>query len=306
MPHATPTCDLHTHSTASDGTDPPAALAALAAERGLSAIALTDHDTTAGLAACEAACREHGIRFAPGIEISADPGPSDHPRDLDDRSSPTELPRRGTLHILGLFVRHDDPELRAIHDRMREARNERNPAIVDRLNTLGMSIDYDEVEALANEEGTAIIGRPHIAQIMVRRQLVASIGEAFERYLGRGGLAYVRRDRLDPRDAIDAIHHAGGLAILAHPVQLKLEGERLRRFIEYLHGIGLDGIETRHSDHTPERTAQFDHMANELGLLRSGGSDYHGRRKAIELGSQQVPFSVFEALEAAAMKRRGQ
>ena len=297
-------CDLHTHSTASDGTDTPAALAHRAAQLGLSALALTDHDTTAGLVECEAACDELGIAFVPGIEVSADPGPVAISGAGDGRDDPDA--RRGTLHLLGLFVRHDDSRLRAVHERMRLARDERNPAIVQKLKTLGIDIEYEQVLAHAREQGTAIIGRPHIAHVLIANGHARSVREAFERYLGRGGGAYVRRDRLDPADAIDAIHHAGGLAIVAHPVQLGIRDfGRLAVFMDQLKGLGLDGIETRHSDHTPEQIERFERLARKLGLLTSGGSDYHGRRKAIELGSRGVPFEVYERLAAAARGRGG-
>lgn len=286
-------CDLHMHSTASDGTDAPQDLAALAKAAGLSAIALTDHDTTAGLIAAAAACAAAEIAFVPGIEVSADPAPIKPPAD-DPHAATT-----GTLHILGLFIRHDDPQLAIVSQRMEEARNHRNPAIIDRLNELGVRIEYDEVLALAAKERTAIIGRPHIAQVMMNKGYVKSIQDAFTRYIGARGAAYVRRDRLHPREAIDAIHHAGGLAILAHPVQLKCaDDDEIQYAIRKLADLGLDGIETRHSDHTPAHTQRFEQFAARMNLATTGGSDYHGSRKSIALGSQRVPLSVYEHLRA--------
>jgi len=296
-------CDLHLHSTASDGSDTPAALAGLAREAGLAAIALTDHDNCDGVAACRAACEDEGIAFVAGIEVSADPGPirkaiiSVTGDDADDL-------QRGTLHILGLFIDETDPQLDAVRQRMTEARDSRNPAIVERLQKLGVKITYDEVLKLANDQGTKVIGRPHIAQVLQQKGYVKSVQDAFRRYIGRGGPAYERRDRLHPREAIDAIHHAGGLAILAHPVQLKLpDMDCLEHFAAQLREFGLDGIEAIHCDHTGSEVAAFRELADRRGLLISGGSDYHGYRKSVELGSQRVPMAVYERLRDARKKR---
>jgi len=283
-------CDLHVHSTASDGTTLPQDLPKLARAAGLAAMALTDHDTTDGLPACAAAAARIGLTFVPGIEISADPGPPP--------GRPATSPMRlGTLHILGLFVAAGDAKLRQIRQRMRAARNSRNPAIVEKLNALGVGIDYAEVLDLARAEGTQIIGRPHIAEVLMRRGYADSVTDAFARYLRQGAPAYVRRDRLAANDAIDAIHHAGGLAVMAHPVQL-VAGDRdqLEQHVRRLKDSGLDGIETRHSDHTPQEVDFFEDLAKRYGLGTSGGSDFHGSRKSVALGSQRVPFTVFEGL----------
>lgn len=264
----------------------------LAAKVGLSAIALTDHDTTSGLPACAAACKTVGIDFVPGIEISADPGPR---IDTDGVER-----RRGTLHILGLFVNHDDAELAKISERMREARNSRNPAMVQKLQELGVRISYDDVQQLANEQGTQIIGRPHIAQVLVAKSYAKSVADAFTKYLKFGAPAFIRRDYLAPTEAIEAIHHAGGLAILAHPVQLVMpDADELEHAVKRLTDMGLDGIETRHSDHTPALVAQYEKLAQRFKLIPSGGSDFHGERKPVLLGSQNVPRSVYEQLCAA-------
>lgn len=275
-------CDLHLHSTASDGTDRPEALPALAKAAGLSAFALTDHDTTAGVAACAAAARKARIRFVPGIELSADPLSRDG---------------RGTLHLLGLFIRHDDPTLAAVQRRLVEARAQRNPQILANLRALGVRIDDEEVIAAA---GGAIVGRPHIAQVLVDKGYVKSAHEAFAKYIGEGRPAYARKDRLRPDEAIDAIHAAGGLAILAHPVQMKLDDDELEHAVARLVQHGLDGIETRHSDHAPAMVERCHALARRFDLLTSGGSDYHGSRKSVALGSQAVPLKTLEALARAA------
>lgn len=295
-------CDLHTHSTASDGTIPPAQLAHLARSAGLGAIALTDHDTTEGLAECEAACAKTGIAFVPGIEISADPDIESAGKSSDNDSSSAE--RRGTLHILGLFVRHGDAKLQEIHHRMREARDSRNPAIVSKLRALGVDIEYDEVCALADTQGTKIIGRPHIAQLLAAKGYVKTIQAAFTRYIGQGGPAYVRRDRLPAVKAIEAIHHADGLAILAHPVQLGLSAHgALEHFVARLRQCGLDGIETHHSDHDPSLIRQYTALAEQFEMLTSGGSDFHGSRKSVGLGCMPVRMSIYETLRQAAADR---
>jgi 3',5'-nucleoside bisphosphate phosphatase len=275
-------CDLHMHSTASDGTNTPAELATLAKAAGLGAIALTDHDTTAGLPECESACKKAGVAFAPGIELSAEAAAV--------RATPPQGDQRlGTLHILGLFVRHDDPKLLDIHHRLLQARQDRNPQIVRNLQDLGVRIDYVEVVELASSTGTAVVGRPHIAQVLVKKGYVKSVQDAFSRYIGEGKAAYVRKDTLDPRDAIEAIHAAGGLAILAHPIQLRYrDDDELSYMLTKLKDAGLDGVEVRHSDHTAALADQYQKLAEKLGLLVSGGSDYHGSRKAIEFGSQRV------------------
>lgn len=291
-------CDLHLHSTASDGTDAPEALPRLCKAAGLSAFALTDHDTTAGLVACAKAARKLKIDFVPGIELSANP-------DLFDTGSPV-----GSLHLLGHFIDPDHPRLAEIGERLLIARAQRNPLIIEKLNALGVKISYDEVIELAS--GThrkdaggdpirGIVGRPHIGQVLVNKGYVKSIHEAFAKYIGSDGAAYARRDLLSAAEAIDAIHDAGGLATLAHPVQLNLaDDDTLEHTVARLVDLGLDGIETRHSDHAPADVKRFAKLAERFKLHTAGGSDYHGSRKSIALGSQRVPRSVYETLRDAA------
>lgn len=272
--------DLHMHSTASDGTDAPAELARIAAELGLSAIALTDHDTTAGLSECAAACEREGITFVPGIELSCERGQE-----------------RGTLHMLGYFVDPASEPLQRIAAEQIEARDTRNPQIIERLNRLGVDITLEDVRQQA---GDGVIGRPHIAAVLMSRGYAKSMQDAFNRYIGYGAPAYVRKDRLPAGRAIDAVHAAGGLAVLAHPVQLKAaDAADLQQVITDLIKLGLDGIEVWHSDHTPADVEQFRRLAERFELLMTGGSDYHGRRKDVAMGSQRVPGSVLEELTAA-------
>lgn len=292
--------DLHTHSTASDGTDAPADLARLARDAGLSCFALTDHDTTAGLADAAAGAKKLKLTFIPGIELSASPN-LDRPALSDE---PENLGRRGNVHILGYHIRHDAPELARIARDQRQAREERNPAIVEKLQALGVRIEYEEVLAAAGgqDHAAASVGRPHIAQVMLSKGYVKSIHEAFAKYLGVGGAAYTRRDRLSAGQAIEAIHAAGGAAVLAHPVQMALDKDGIEHAVARLASIGLDGLETKHSDHEPADTHFLAALADRFDLIPTGGSDYHGSRKAIRLGSVVAPEGTLERLaEAAAM-----
>ncbi|MEM1445575.1 MAG: PHP domain-containing protein [Planctomycetota bacterium] len=283
-------CDLHAHSSASDGTDAPEALGALAWAAGLGAVALTDHDTVAGLAKARSGAEAAGVAFVPGIELSADPDV------LQTGES------RGTLHLLGYFVDDQASQLVTLCEELRASRNQRNPEILARLRTLGVQIDEEEVASLAagaaGEPG--VVGRPHIAQAMVQRGYVKSIHEAFQTYLGKGGAAFVRRDRVTAQQAMDAVHSAGGLVVLAHPVQLKLDDRTCEQVVSRLKADGLDGIETVHPDHDAADRVRFETYARKFALLATGGSDYHGQRKAIELGSQRVDFQVYERLADAA------
>lgn len=289
-----PRCDLHLHSTASDGTDDPADLPRLCRAAGLSAFALTDHDTVAGVAACAAAAKKQRIDFVPGIELSVDP-------DVDGRGE-----RAGTLHLLGLFIDPKHPWLAEVTATLARARAERNPEIIAKLNALGVRITYDEVLALAGPGAT--VGRSHIAQVLLKKGYVKSIHEAFAKYVGARGAAYARRDLMPAREAMAGVHAAGGLALLAHPVQLVLPaesrpGEGLAHLVGRLKAQGLDGIETRHSDHSSADVARYEALADRLHLLTTGGSDYHGSRKSIALGDAAVPRRVYERLRDAAQRR---
>jgi len=276
--------DLHMHSTASDGTDPPETLGTLAAKAGLSAIALTDHDTTAGLEAAQRSCEIAGLRFVPGIELST------------ERGRP-----RGTLHLLGYHIDPTAARLRDVIEQLNQARSQRNPQIIEALHVIGVDITLDEVHA---EAGDATIGRPHIAQVLVRKGYAKSIQDAFARYIGIGGAAYRRKEGISPASAIDAIHAAGGVAVLAHPVQLRYDDERdLEQTVRSLVQLGLDGIEVQHSDHRPEHVSLYERLAEHFGLITTGGSDYHGRRKGVVMGRPNVDDTVLDSLERAAPRR---
>ena len=288
--------DLHTHSTASDGTLSPTELMRAASAAGLAAIALTDHDTGNGLAEAAAEAAKLGIRFVPGIEISA------------------EYPHPGTLHILGHFVDPESPGLRKMSTILLEGRNARNPKIVERLNQLGCKITMEQVEAIARERVEAgqpvVIGRPHIAEALVRANCVANLKQAFNVYLGTTGSAFFPKERLTPRQAIDCIHEAGGLATVAHPVQLRCDNPaHLQTVIGNLAEAGMDGIEVWHCDHDENARGTMLELSRRYNLVPTGGSDFHGGHKPdVALGrgrnNVRVPAEVLERLEAHWKSRR--
>lgn len=273
--------DLHTHSTASDGSDSPATLVHHARRIGLSAIALTDHDTLTGLEAARAeAASVDGLLFVPGVELSAE-----HPG--------------GTMHLLGLGVCPRGSELQAVVEELRNAREQRNPKIVQTLRDLGVDMTMDDVLAeVGGERGEAarVVSRVHIASALKRKGAVRDTQEAFDRYLTKGAPAYVERHRVEPSRAIRAILDAGGDAILAHPPQLRCRNHaHLERVLRDLVDVGLTGLECYHSTHTSDQVRLYLDLAKKFGLLVSGGSDYHGGGKDnVSLGRPVVPLSMID------------
>jgi predicted metal-dependent phosphoesterase TrpH len=254
--------DLHMHSTASDGAKTPEAVVAAAIAAGLSAIALTDHDTVAGMAAARAAGERSKIRIITGVELSAVEG------DLE-------------THVLGLHLA-DVTELEHLLGDLRTMRLKRAVAMVERLNALGVTVTMDAV--LANAAGGAI-GRPHVARAIVSGGFASDFKQAFERYLGNGRAAYVPKEKLSIADAVGMIHRSGGLAVLAHPGSLATR-ERIAAFAQ----VGLDGIEVLHPSHSWEDSQRLDALAAEFQLVRSGGSDWHGGTDGSRsLGMMRVP-----------------
>jgi predicted metal-dependent phosphoesterase TrpH len=255
--------DLHTHSTASDGSLRPAELVRAAQEAGLAAVALTDHDTVEGLDEFLAAGQGAPLETVPGVEISM---------------QVSEVP----LHLVGLYVDHLQEELRQGLSRLQQARADRNPKIVARLNELGIPLTLEEVKACS---GGGQVGRPHFAQALVNRGAVHNIGEAFNRFLAAGKAAYVPKFRFKADEAIALIRSAGGAPILAHPGIAKLGWANLERLVGELKEMGLMGMEVYYSDHDPNITRRLAGLAARLRLLVSGGSDFHGEPKpAIALG----------------------
>lgn len=278
--------DLHTHSTASDGTLAPAKLVRLAGELGLSGLALTDHDTVAGLAEAAGEARQLNIAFLPAIEISC------------------IYPPPGTMHLLGYGIDPASPVLARMMKRLIDARDDRNPKIVQRLQELGVKIDMDEVRQAA---GGQVIGRPHIAAVLVRKGYVKSLHQAFAKYLGQGAAAWFDKERLTSAQAIRLIRQSGGVAALAHPIQLAAENDsQLRLAVRTLVDQGMQALEVLHSDHDDAHVDKYTRLASRLGLLKTGGSDFHGDYKnGVELGranGKRVPMEWMEAIAATAKR----
>jgi hypothetical protein len=274
--------DLHCHSTASDGTLTPTQVVQLAKDSGLSAMSLTDHDTVAGNAEAQAAAEKLGIDFVTGIEISA------------------EFPRPGTLHVLGYRVDPNNPALKNLTEELLAGRDNRNPRIVAKLNEMGVAVTMEEWQS---EAKGAVLGRPQLAAILMRKGYVSSIKQAFDKYIGQGAPAYFDKERLTPRQAVERIRESGGLPILAHPVQLRLENDaQLERQIKDLIDMGLAGIEVIHSDHDAATVEKLIRLADKYKLLKTGGSDFHGSNKNdIRLGvasGRRIPREFFDALVA--------
>src|SRR5580658_3367842 len=248
--------DLHTHSTASDGTLAPAALVRMAAEKGLTALALTDHDTIAGVTEAAAAAQKAGIDFLPGIEISA------------------EFPRPGTMHLLGYGIDPNSQILTNLTTTLLAGRDNRNPQIVQKLNELGMKVTMQEWH---DEAKGSVLGRPQLAAILLRKGYVSSIKQAFDKYIGQGAPAYFDKERLSPARALEMIRESGGLAVLAHPIQLRTQNDaQLERIVKDLLDLGLAALEVIHSDHDAAHIEKYTALADRFGLLKTGGSDFHG------------------------------
>ena len=277
--------DLHIHTTASDGTFTPEQVVSHAHQLKLKAIAITDHDTVAGSKEALRSGVPHSLGFLTGVEISSTPPPS--------------YPGSGSFHLLGYSIRLDDPNLNRTLEKLQQARKNRNPAIINRLNKLGISITLDEVR---KEAGEGQLGRPHIAQLMVKKGVVASINEAFDQFLGTGKPAYVDKQRVECFKAIEIILDAGGVPVLAHPGLLDYKTEdQLDELVGKLKKAGLQGMEVYYSGHTQDQTRLYADLAQRHGLLMTGGSDFHGAiQPEIEMGSGQgdliVPYELFEKL----------
>ncbi|MFP4053103.1 MAG: PHP domain-containing protein [Phycisphaerae bacterium] len=276
--------DLHTHSTASDGSLAPAELVRLADSRKLAAVALTNHDTTAGIAEAREAAEAFGrLRFVPGIEVSA-------------------MSSAGAMHILGLGIDAECGELAGLTRRLIEARNERNPRIMQRLRELGVPLEWSDVLEAAHHRaggsaiggGGKVISRAHIAAALVRRGFVRSMQEAFTRYVGSEGAAYVEKERLGPGEVIAAIRAAGGLAAVAHPGHLDLGNDAQKeRLLRDLKRQGIEAVEVYHSDHDDRQTRTWLELARRLDLEAVGGSDFHGGPKPeVLLGRPPVPLGA--------------
>jgi len=270
--------DLHIHSTYSDGTLSPAAIVDLAKKTGLQAIALTDHDTMAGVAEALARGRQVDVEVIAGIEISA-------------------WHEIMPLHILGYGLRVDEPDLKHRLLRLQQGRLIRNTRIVANLNRLGIDLTMAELSA-CSEHGQA--GRPHLARLLVKKRVVASEDEAFSRYLRRGGAAYAERFKYYADEAITMIREAGGIAVLAHPGTLDFNRVSITDLLRELQRLGLQGVEVYYPTHSVSTIQKLKRIADRLDLLITGGSDFHGNnRSKAPLGGtrkSRVPYHLLEPL----------
>lgn len=274
--------DLHTHSTCSDGTDPPEQVVELAASAGCRAMALTDHDTFAGLPAARARARERGIEFVPGCEVSC-------------------AYRGGNAHVLVHFVEEGHGPLHEELARLRQDRVARNRKLVDRLAELGVPIDYEVLVAEAAREDS--LGRPHVAAVMVRMGYADSIPDAFDRWLGEGRPGYVPKARVSPAEIAALAAASGGVATLAHPLSFGVEPDGLEDVAAELAAAGFAGFESYYGSYAPETRSMLVAVARRHGLVPTGGSDYHGTVKpGLQVGTGEgdleVPDSVLEELAA--------
>jgi predicted metal-dependent phosphoesterase TrpH len=271
--------DLHTHSDESDGTFTPSEVVHRAAELGLDVVALTDHDTTAGLEEAGEAAREVGVELVPGVEFSAEY-------------------QATSIHVLCYWMDASNEDLQTELQRLRDDRFRRGEMMIEKLQALGFDISFERVVEIA---GGGNIVRPHVAQAMVEAGIVADEAEAFDRYIADGGPAHVPKHALDPLDAVDLIGRAGGVCVLAHPGMWGDQTSVPDDLIAAMAERGMVGLEVDHTDHTPEQRAVYRAMAERLGLVATGGSDCHGTRyDPIRLGSSLCDPEQFAALRARA------
>ncbi len=272
--------DLHSHSHFSDGSASPTEIVVAAVKLHLTALALTDHDNLNGIDEAKRAAEQAGLQLISGIELSCHWQP-------------------GGLHMLVYFL---EPGSGPLQDRLAElqsSRTNRNYEIVARLNTLGIEITMDEVETEAGGTG---IGRPHIAQVLVNSGVVETISEAFDKYLAKGRPAYLERDRLEPEEAIELATGSGAVTSIAHPHTLGLASDEFQPRLKRLREVGLVGLEAYYSEYDPFERRRMAEVANSIGLIPTGGSDYHGTyKRGLELGKGfgdlSVPDDTVEKLQ---------
>ncbi len=284
--------DLHIHSSASDGSFGPAEIIHFVTEQNLSAFSITDHDTVDGNREILQITLPDSVHFISGVEISSFP--------------PEPFISSGSFHILGYGFDIDNTDLNQALRRFQDARTERNPRIIKKLNNLGIDICMDEV---SKESGGGVIGRPHIASLMLRKGYVDSIKDAFDQFLAKGKPAFVDKYRIDSENSIKLIRNAGGIPVLAHPVSLEMTFEDTGRLLKKLKGFGLMGIEAYYTNHSHEMTNRYCAMASELDLLVTGGSDFHGTFKDdVSIGTGKgdlcVPQALYNELEKALNQKR--
>lgn len=275
-----PKVDLHLHSSVSDGVLSPAGVVERAAELGLTVISLTDHDNVDGIApALKAANKYPSLVVIPGIEIN------------------TDTPA-GEVHVLGYYIDHTNPEFLTALKKMRESRLKRAQKMIENLSTLGMPVEWERVKELS---GKGSVGRPHIARALLEKGYIETIKEAFEKYIGFGGPAYVPRKKMTPAEAIELITGAEGLAVLAHPLGIPNLDTLLKKLVR----AGLIGLEVYYKDYSSEDRKRLASLADRYGLIATGGTDYHGLDDNVEvmIGEAGVPPYVADNLIALAGNR---
>lgn len=273
--------DLHTHSTASDGTMSPTQLVHFAKENGITAIALTDHDTVSGISEFKKACQDTDMIGISGVEISAK--------------------YKCEMHILGLFIDENDKQLNESLKSLKHSRFERNKKCLKLLQENGFNITDNDITVQKDNATLENTGRAHFSHILMKKGYTNSVQEGFDKYLGKGKPCYVARQTFSPRESIDIIKNSGGVAILAHPIYITKDKDELRTLLIELKEYGLDGIECWHSQYNIEYMNLCLELCKELSLIPTGGSDFHADNKPnVEIGkvcgSLTVPFSVLSNL----------
>lgn len=272
--------DLHVHTNISDSTFSPEKVIKLAKQQGLEAIAITDHDTCAAIAPAMRIAENIGIEVIPGVELTAE---------LEDDE----------IHILGYFIDWKDSIFTRKLEELCRVREERAKEILKRLKELGIDLRYDDLVEIAGQQSNSM-GRLHIANLLYKKGKVACIREAFTKYIGNDSPAYVKKFKLSPREAVDMIKSVGGVSVLAHPKTIHAGLKPLRDIVGMLVEEGIQGIEVYHSDHHARDSSEFKKIAEEYGLLITGGSDCHGLgKKEVLLGKVKVPYELVEKLRQA-------
>lgn len=267
--------DLHVHSNASDGTLSPAQVVDLAAAAGLSAMALTDHDTVAGVDEALEEAKKAGIEVIPGVELSC-------------------VYKEKEIHILGLFVRHQDPSLSGELKRLLSVRAWRNEEMLRRFQADGFSFTMEELTA---GNPNTVITRAHFARVLVEKGYVSTMPQAFQKYLQYGGRYCLRKELITPEQAMGVLTANHAFPALAHPCQYKLGWSETEELISYLMGLGMRGLEVYHSSHNPEQSRKLKVLAQKYGLLPTGGSDFHGANKPdISIGTGRGGLRISSAL----------
>ncbi|MBH5316773.1 PHP domain-containing protein [Paenibacillus sp. GSMTC-2017] len=277
--------DLHTHTTASDGIHAPTVVVQMAKAAGLGAVAITDHDTVAGVSEAVAEGERIGITVVPGVELST-------------------VADQNDIHLLAYYTNNEDVQWQDRLAQLGNTRERRNELIVQKLQSMGISITMDELIAVAlnrqkenaSSDSKFSIGRPHIAELLISKGIVESMNEAFERFLASGAAAYVEVPRVHPLEAIQWIREAGGVCVIAHPGLYKNDA-----LVEDIIRGGAHGIEVFHSDHSMEEEEKYSLFAKRYKLIETGGSDFHGMRSGQSyhgaIGSKNVAYSVIEQLQ---------